>query len=431
MNTKNILFTIGGPETTAGTAVSLTHVLPIRERPGFRDQAEKMEDPAITGVNMVIAEYLAARNLSGPLPLSPRPCAGFGKLLNSLLGQESTPAQIGAIMRIRYGGSEDSAKISASTSADTLTSEVGDLGSESGDTNFGTSGVIDLTDTATDTVSELVSVIDAYDDYEAELVTGSGSIDAADIINITEAQGKGRWVYVFFSSATTSLYLHQWPVDLTNTQRKTYTVQADGIHDNFLAAGVVIDQMSISGALKAMIEAEAQALGFTFTAGQSAQELELEAVDPFLFYSGSFSLNGVAQPFIRNISFDIMNNHNADGYGMGSASRQYHDKGMFGVTSQLQVRYSADIYALYAKVFNNLQAGLDVYFTTPGYIGTASDLVKGLLIIEAPYCNVTDYDTNDNAGVLDATMNLRIVNPSSGYGSPFRISMITDDSGAY
>jgi len=431
MNTRNILYTIGGPETTSGIAVARTAAIPIRDKPGFREVAEKLDDPAIVGRNMISGEYLAARDLSGAIPLSPRPCAGLGMLFNSLLGQESTPTQIGAIVRVRYTGSDASAKISASASGDTIDSDTGVLGSESGDSNWGTAGSIDLTDTATDTVTELVSVIDGYTDYDCELVMGSGSVSTADILDITSAQAKNRWVYVFFSSATTSLYLHQWPVVLTNTERDTYSIQVDNIHDNFLAAGCVVDSMSISGALKAMIEAEAQILGMTYTGGQSASSVELENVDPFLFYDGSFSVGGVDQPYIRNISFDVSNSHNADGYGQGSASRQYHQKGMFEVTASLQCKYDANIFALRADIFDNDQSGLDVYFTTPGYIGTASDLIKGFLLIEAPHCNISDYDPVDNGGVLDTMINLRVTNPIGDYGSPFRVSMITDDSAAY
>lgn len=428
MNTKNILFTIGGPETTAGDEAARTHVIPIREKPGFREQAEKAIDPAITGVNMAIGEYTVAKNLSGSFPLSPRPCAGFGKILNSLLGQEGTPAQIGAVMRIRYAGAEASAKISASAAGDTLTSEVGDLGSEAGDAVFGTAGVIDLTAIATDTVSELVAVIEAYAGYEAELVTGDGDIDAADIISITSAQAKGRWVYVFFTAAASGLYLHQWPVILTNGQRPTYSVQGDGIHANYLGLGVAIDQLTLSGALKAIIEAEATAMGFTWTPGEDASVVTLESVAPFLFYEGSFSVNGVTHPFIRNISIDAKNNGNAEGYGMGSASRQYHDKGEFGVDVTIQVRYSADVYALYAMIAANTQAGLDVYFRTPSVIAAS---LHGFLLIEIPYCNISDYDPQDNSGALDASINLKAVNPSGAYGSPFRVSMITADAAAY
>jgi len=433
MNTKNIKFTIGGPESPIGSEETREYVIPIRDKPDFWEQVEKITDPAITGVNMAIGEYLAAKDLNGGFPLTPRPCGGFGQIINSCLGQELTPTQIGAVMRFRYGGSEASCKVTAVTSADTLTSEVGALGSESGDTNFGTAGVIDLTDGATDTVTELVAVIAALDDYEAELVTGDGDTDAADIVDITSWQGAGRWVYVFFSSSTSGCYLHQWPVVLTDTARPGYSVQGDGLHENFIGLGVVFDQLSISGALKAMVEADATALGFTWTAGESADTTALETVDPFLFYNGSFSANGVTHAFIRNFSLDIMNNHNSEGYGQStdsdtSLSRQYHDKGEFSVTMQTQLRYSSDAYALYALITANTQAGVDMYFKTPSVL---SGSVSGLMIIEAPYCNVSDYDPVDNSGALDAQVSLKVVNPPGGYGSPFRISMITTDSGTY
>lgn len=428
MNTRNIKYTIGGPESAPGTAAARTKVIPIRDLPGFRENAEKVEDPAIIGSNMVTGEYLGARDLNGAIPVSPRPCGGYGMMINSLLGQEGTPVQIGAVMRFRYKGAQASAKIVANTAADTLVSEIGDLGDEAADAAFGTTGSISLVDSATDTVTKLVAVINAYTHYDAELVTGVGATTAGNIVNITAAQGKGRWVYVFFSSADSGVYLHSWPVNLTNTQRATYSVQADGVHEDYLGTGVVFDQMSFSGALKAMVESEANAMGFSWTPDATPSVVALEAVDPFLYYDGSFSIDGTTQPFVRNVSVDVMNNGDADGFGMGSASRQFHSKGLFEATAQIQARYSADVYGLYAKVYNNAQAGMDMYFRTPRVL---VESIHGLLIIEAPYCNVSDYEATDNNGVLDASINLRVINPPGAYGSPFRVSMITADSGAY
>lgn len=432
MNTRNIKFTIGGPESSAGTAAARTKVIPIREKPGFREQAEKIEDPAIVGTNMVTGEYLGARDLNGSIPLSPRPVGGFGMLLNSLLGQEAAPVQIGAVARIRYNGDQESAKISTDIDVGTvkydLISEIGDFGDEAGDAAFGTTGTIDLTNASFDTVTELVAVIAAYTNYDAELITGSGATNTDEIVAIVAEQGKGRWVYLFFKDAESGVYLHRWPVNLTNTQRPVYSIQGDGIHDNYLGTGVMVDAMTISGALKAMVEAEATAMGFAWTGSQDASTTSLESVDPFLYYDGSFSVNGAKQPFVRNISLEIGNNGDTDGYGMGSASRQYHAKGEFSVTASLQLRYSAAIYAMYAKVFNNAQAGLDVYFRTPG---TIVEDIHGLLVLEAPYCNVSDYEASDNNGVLDASISLRVIAPPGAYGSPFRVSMITSDSAAY
>ena len=428
MNTKNIRFTIGGPESSPGSAAARTKVLPIRDLPSFREQAEKIVDPAITGLNMVPGEYLGALDLNGGVPLSPRPVGGFGMILNSLLGQELAPVQIGAVARIRYNGVQASAKIVANASTKKLISDIGDFGDEAGDAAFGTGGEIDLEAVSTDTVTKLVTVVGGYANYDAELVTGLGSVDAGNIVAITAEQGKGRWVYLYFTSADSGLYLHRFPTILTDAARPTYSVQGDGVHDNFLGTGVGVGQLTVSGALKAMVEAEATMQGFTWVPGATASDVALEPVDPFLFYNGSFSINGITQPFVRNVSFDISNNLDAEGYGMGSASRQYHDKGEFSVTSQVQLRYTADAYALYSNVSTNAQAGLDVYFKTPSVMAAS---IHGLLVIEAPYCNVSSYEPTDNNGVLDASIDLRAVAPPGAYGSPFRISMITADAGAY
>lgn len=426
--TRNVKVTIGGPEVTPGTAVTREFVVPIRGVPTLRTAAEKAEDPVITGVNMTRGQFTMAKNLSGSLPITPRCNGGMGQLFNSLLGQEGTPTQIAACIRIRYTGSEASAKISADTSGDTLTAEVGDLGSESGDTNFGTSGDIDLTAASTDTVGELVTVIDGYTDYECEKVFGADATDAADIIDITEAQGKSRWVYVFFSSAASGYYLHSFPVVLSNTERPTYSVQADGMHDNYLYDGVMVSQMQLSAALKGMVEGSVDLLGFDETGSQSASALTLEDVDPLIFSQGSLSISEGDFTYVRNVELTMMNNADPDGYGMGSLSRQYHRKSMFGATGRISLRYDATAYSYRAGMFNDAVVGLSFYFKSNTDFATN---IPQIVIVDIPYAQLTVHQEQENNGVLDISMEFVATNPDGEYSDPVTVHMITDDSGAY
>jgi len=425
---RNTKVTIGGPEGTPGSAESRTHVIPIRGVPSLRGQFETGGDPAITGANMLQGKYALSQNIGGGLPLALRPVPGIGKLFNSLLGQEDTPVQIGAAIKIRYTGSSASCKISANTSADTLTSEIGTLGSESGDSNFGTGGDIDLTAGATDTVGELVTVINGYDDYECEKLFGQNSVDAADIIDITNKQAKSGWVIVYFSSSTTGIYLHQWEVDLTNTERPVYSIQVDGRQDNYLFDGCVVDQLNLTAALKAFVEAEATILGMDETSGQSASALTLEDVDPLRFHAGSFSVAEVDYTYIRNHSLSIVNNHNAEGYGKGSLARRYHEKGMFGVTGEMQIKLDATSILEYPKI----EAGtmVNIFFDYYGQT-LATDIVERIWF-ELPYCILDDFDWRENNGVYDAAIPFTAVDKKgTAYNEPFTVSMLTDDSAAF
>ncbi|MFW5955769.1 MAG: phage tail tube protein, partial [Rhodothermales bacterium] len=382
-NVRNIVVSIGGAESTAGEEVSRTATVPIRSMPGVTKTASKELDPAIVGQNMDAGEFSVAYDVAGQLQVTPRPSKALGMLLTSLLGEEeSSPPQIAACIRIRYTGSEESAKISADGTADELTSEIGDKGSETADDDFGTSGTIDLTSTETNTVGDLVTEIDGYTDYEAEKVFGEDDVDAGEIIDITESQGKDRWVYIWFSSADSGVYRHRWLVDLTNTERPTYTLQIDEMHDNFVYPGIFATQMSLSAALMGLVEMDFDVLGMTESTDESAYDGDaLEDHGPLLFQRGNFALGGNDFSFLRNISLTMGNNPNTEGYGMGSLHRQYHQKGKFEATGDLQIRHDSDVYSLRSTVFDDSMVALTLSFEPN------ADLVDGfpgLFLIQLP-----------------------------------------------
>lgn len=424
---NNITASIGGKETTPGTAVSRTNVIPISGMPGLRKTAEKTVDPVIAGRNMDVGEFSTAYPVSGAIPLAPRPAAGLGMLFSAWLGeQQASPAQVDACIRIRYTGTEASAKISADTTADTLTSAVGDKGSESGDANFGTSGSIDLTAIATDTVGELVTEINGYADYECEKVFGDDAVDAGEIIDITQAQGKEKWVYIWFSSASSGIYRHVWEVVLSNTERPTFSTQLDGLHDNYLYTGVIVNELSMDGALRGLISGEAQCLGLSEQTGQSAYSgSALEDVDAYLFQQGGFSLAEKDYSFLRSVNMTGANNSTEDGYGQGSLERQYHEKGKFDLTGSFQLRYSTDIYAHRADVFNDVKVALSLHFKTIANLATG---IPGLLLLEMPNIQLSTYEETDRDGKIDASINWRAFNPDGAYDPAFRITMLSTRS---
>lgn len=79
-------------------------------------------------------------------------------------GEDACPA-----MYIKYKGSEESCLISVDGTTGDITSEIGVLGSEAPDANFtigSTSGDIDVSNAAADTLGEVVDFINSLDDYE-------------------------------------------------------------------------------------------------------------------------------------------------------------------------------------------------------------------------------------------------------------------------
>lgn len=429
---NSVKMTIGGAEGSPGTPASMEYVIPLRGVPSVDKTADRQIDPAILGTNMDAGEFTAVEDVKGSIPLAFRPCGGIGELLRSLLGSTDTPVQVGACIRIRYSGASASCKMVPNTGTNTLKSYVGTLGSESLDAGFGTAGSIDLTAAAYDTVTELVAVIEAYADYKCELVTGSGSVNTSDVIDWTSPgnyrQAKDTWAYLWFSSTTSGVYKHEFPVDLSTTERPTYSIQKDGFQDNFLYDGCVVDRLSISGALKGMVEADCDILGMKETGGQSVSVLTLADVDPLLFWNGSTSLGGNDYTYTRAFSLELKNNHMPDGYGQGLVTRQYQQKAKFEASGDITVRLDATSYAERAKIFSNTLASVSLWLKGKTIAGSVAELC----IIELPKVTISTFGFVENNGVFDAKLGFKVLKPKGTlWNDPVTVTILTTDSGAY
>jgi hypothetical protein len=399
-------------------------------------------DPAIVGNNMSTGDYILFADVAGDIPLAVRPSGGMGMLIKSLLGSETTPDQIGGCMRLKYNGSELSCKLSASGGGNSITSYVGAKGSETGDTNFGSNGVLSLTAAAQDTLGELVTVIDGYSDYQAEKIFGVDGYDISggtnSIISVAQAQGKDNWTYLFFDSPDSGCYRHEFIVDLGTGERPTLTLQKDGYgidaNDGFVYAGCVVDSINLSGALKAIVEGSTTIYGFTEATGQAYETaLTLEDLEPVIYYRGDFALGGNNYNFTRNFDVTFVNNHNTDGYGGGSLDRQYHQKGMFGANGTIQVRLDQSSFGERNKIFSNTdQAALTLEFSSKYIINTATTQVPEFMLIEMPYCALTSYEFVENTGIIDATIGFNALSPKGTiYNDPVKITLINQDPSAY
>lgn len=425
---NDVKVTIGGPESTPGTAEAREAVIPHRGLPNLRPVIDNAPDPAITGENMILDKYAISGDVNSPIDIAPRCCPGIGMLFNAALGQEDTPVQIAAAIRIRYTGSDASCKISASASADTIDSDTGAKGSETADTNFGTGGEIDLTAGATDTIGELVTVIDGYSDYECEKLFGADATDAGDIEDITSFQAKNGWVTIWFTSAASGIYRHLWEVVLTNTERPVYSIQVDGRENDYVYDGCAVDRLSLSAAFRGFLEGSVQILGMEETAAGSPSALTIENVEALLFSGSKFSIAANDYTFIRSISIDFNNNHNPDGYGTGSIYRLYHEKGIFSGGGTIQIRLDSTSIAEKAKVTAGTM--VNIYNMYEG--GALDTNINETIGVQLPYCLLDDFEWSENGPVIDARIPYTVV---KGKGSPYNAAvtvwMLSDDSGAY
>ena len=428
---QSVKYTIG-KESTPGTAVARAAVLPIRDIGSLDRDITKKTDPLIAGLGMDAGEYAVAGDVKGSIPVSPRPCAGWGHILKGTFGTEATPVEVLGAVRIKYTGSSASCKITTDVSAKTINAKIGALGAESNDAAFGTTGTLDLTAAAVDTIAELKAVIDGYTDYECEIVTGAGASTIASVVSGT-FQAKSKWAFLWLTGTGSGAYLHKFTPDLTlGNERATYSVQRDGYADNYLYDGVVFNKLSMSAAAKADVEADVEVLGMGETIGQSASALTAPTAKPYKFGGGFTSLAGTKYSIVRkhDVSFD--NGHSTEGYGQDEIDRVYQERGKFAVEGGLTLRLDATSVLERPKAESGTNVAVQLLYKEVENSFLLS--VDGLMLVEIPYAEISETPKPElNGDSMDIGIKFKGFNPgtATNYEAPVSVAILTADSGAY
>lgn len=428
-----VKYTIG-KETTIGTAVARTAVLPIRDIGSLDRSITKKADPLIAGLGMDSGEYAVAGDVKGNIPLSPRGCKGFGYVLKGIFGAEGAPEEIIGVIRLKYMGAMESCKLITSLSGKTIESKVGTPGNEVNDTSFGLNGIISLSAVDYNTPLKLIEAINGLADYEASLVTGLGTNTIVSVVGGT-FHAKGKYAFIFLTGTGSGAYLHRFTPDLTpGSERPTFSIQKDGFQDNYLYDGVVFNTLSMSGEQKADIEADVDVLGMKESPGQIPSNLAIPTVKPYKFGGGFTSLAGNRYSQVRKHSFKFENSHIEDGYGQSdnSIDRTYHQRGKFIASGDLTIRLDDISVQERPKV----ETGEYVAFQFLSYeVENQFHLgVNGLMLIEIPYGEISETPSIEASGdVLDLGIKFKGFNPglATCYEDPVAVSILTTDPDAY
>jgi hypothetical protein len=428
---QSVKYTIG-KESEAGTPVERAAVLPLRDIGTLDRDVTKKDDPIIAGLGMSAGQYAVAGDVKGSIPISPRACTGMGHILKGLLGTEDTPAHLVGVIRIRYTGTSASCKITTSLAGKTIVSAIGALGSESGDAAFGTGGTIDLTAAGFDTLAEVQAAIDAYADYTATLVMGTGTNAIVSVVTTVE-QAKGREVFLFLTGTNTGAYLHRFTPTLTlGTERTTYSIQRDGFQDNYLYDGCVFDSLSLSAALKGDLEGSVDVLGMDETAGQEANATAVMTTKPYIFGGGFTSIGGTQYSYVRKHDLKISNNHNPDGYGQASVDRAYHQRGPVTGEGSMTLRLDATSVLERPKCAAGTALSVQMYYfevETTFLLG-----MKSMVLVEYNYAEITETPKPEvNGEQIDLGVKFKAFNPggATDYDDPIVVAIITADTGAF
>ncbi len=430
MASTNAVKVTSGIEATAGTSVARTAVLPIADVGTLDRTVERLADPVIIGTNMLAGEYKVQGNVAGSLPITPRACAGMGHLLKSTFGtEEAAPSQVIGIIRIKYSGASASCKLVCDASAKTITAKVGAVGAEADDSNFGTAGVLTIGGTSFDTITEIVDGIEAFTDYECDIVFGTGTAAVTGLRADAAIQANGKAALIVLTG-TSGAYAHRFTPDLDiDNERPTLSVQMDGYGDNYLYDGVVVNELSLSGALKDFVKGDVALLGFGETGSQTESSVTLEQVTPLRFADGLTVIDGTEYTYVRDFTLKIANSHREDGYAQGDYDRAYHQRGMVVCEGELTLRLDATTQALRAKVDAGTLGSLTLAFKG-GALGTTG--AYEAMIIELPYVTYSSVTRAANSGVFDLKVAFKALSPAgTQYDEPIICWLVTDDSAVY
>ena len=219
-------------ETTAGTYITPDKAYRFTTE-GLIPQTEFAEDDSNVGEIYTQEKILTKAAAGGAVESKMHPDM-IGIQLHGVLGGESAvadPAE--GYLFISYNGTSLYARVTKS-GTDMTFEDSSDGSSWAVDTNIGVSGVIDLTDSANDTLAELQAVIDAATGWQATYV-GNGSSSYTNIAdfaatNVFENDKHiGCKIVPYAISASTTAKTHFiYPAD-SDTTLPSYTFQGNRV----------------------------------------------------------------------------------------------------------------------------------------------------------------------------------------------------------
>ena len=416
--------TVGGPETTLGTAVARDARFPITGLATMEEVPSYSRDEVINGRGAVRKNYVDAINVSIAIPSNLEACESVGKGFTSLLGQDvATPSQVGCGILIKYTGSEASCKIVVTST--TIVSTIGDLGAEAADTNFGTGGTITLSGFAT--VNLLLAEITGYTDYTATQLFGAADEATTAGYADDSMQIKSRMGVIYFVVAS-GVYLHRVSPVMTNVERPTYSIQADGSGTLFdTIGGCVTNTASISAALKGKAAVNFGMIGTAVTNAGSASSVALPDTEPLKFSDSEFYLAGVEYACAKSMSCDINNNIDGDeGFCNGSLYKSDHARGEISITGAISVRTTSASDAERAKRLTGAVSSFTGVFEGQELATSINEMI----ILRLPAIQIFTASRGEAGITIDTNFTFEAIDENS-YDDMITVDLLTTDSAKY
>lgn len=325
-----------GEESVVGTSVAVTARVPVTDLSVLTESPEKSDTGIIIGRRTDAGQSLDAIGYSQDISSILTANKANWILLKSLMGVRSTPVACAGSILISYKGSANSCKLIITGT--TITAKIGSFGGEEIDTHFGTSGVLTL---ASQTVTGLVTAINAFTDYEAVLTNGLGTASVSSFVNVGTRQAAGAACPVILGASQSDMYVTIFKPNYTDGENVTASLLTEGVGDNVLGIGCAVDSAEFSAEMKGKATVKYTMKALKALAAQAASGLSLTESDlnPMKFNDGQTFISGIKFSYVKSHSLTVSNNISDDeGWAQGSLYKNEHNQGKFQVTGTITLK---------------------------------------------------------------------------------------------
>ena len=384
-------------ESTYGTYIAGDTQLRITDESLLR-AIEHGEDAQLIGELYTSDMIKIADGAKGGINSSVHPDT-IGIIMQGILGEEaivSDPAE--AYVIVNYVGSVAYARLTKSGTD--LTAETSTDGSSwSVDAGFGTAGVIDLTDGATDTATELSAVIDGYTDYSSSVV-GTGTSASSNIpdfsaTNMKQAEERVSSIILAYkvSGSTTAKTHSLTPADSTACLPSySFTVNRTlGTDKSVGIVGAKFSSIGITAGVKDIVKYSLNVVAQAEEGDKTDISLTIPTYEAFISPKITAWMNETKLTTLKDLSITI--NTNVD---ENNVIGSYEIEEPIRQNSTIETSFTANLntvnYALRSNYTGDIPVEMLFYFENTNDADTVNNIPFSMLI-RIPAVKLTDFNT--------------------------------------
>lgn len=357
-----------------------------------------------------------------------------GYWMKLLLGGEETISEpVQALIIVDYTGSELYASLEKS--GDTITAKVGaDSGSAAADTNFNTTGSIDVSTASFDTATELAAAINGYTGWKATYV-GYADADTGDIgdfsaIALTEDGDREQSLDFACQPSSTVAKTHKFYNASADSNLGSASLTIDrtlGTGEAIGLTGIKTNSMSLSVSAADLVKASFDLKGQAEETGKTFPALSATCLEAFKATKCELWIDDLNVSGLKDISLSINNNLD-DATVIGSELNEEPIRQSGSVEISGTVNLGSEFWAKRSLFLNNTRSQIKIYIEG---VDLADSNVYYSLFINMKAMKFTDFNTSlSSPDRLTVPFSASLVQ-ACGETKPIEIWVVNTDTTVY